>query len=157
MAILASVNSLRHSSCLLRFRRNIPIATRKHLLGFGFGPRKNQIRFENLRYSSESHGKRRGEAVAAAAKKKRNQSPERCAAEGILIGGGGGETEAIAEVRTMMPERIKVVILTACMMCLCNADRVVMSVAVVPLADKLGWSSSFLGVVQVFSFNLLIF
>ncbi|KAE8730434.1 putative anion transporter 3 [Hibiscus syriacus] len=36
----------------------------------------------------------------------------------------------------------------ACVMCLCNADRVVMSVAVVPLAYKLGWSSYFLGIVQ---------
>ncbi|PIN02765.1 Permease of the major facilitator superfamily [Handroanthus impetiginosus] len=33
-------------------------------------------------------------------------------------------------------------------MCLCNADRVVMSVAIVPLAAKYGWSSSFLGIVQ---------
>ena len=48
-----------------------------------------------------------------------------------------------------VPERIKVVALVACVMCLCNADRVVMSVAVVPLAAKHGWSSSFLGVVQV--------
>uniref|UniRef100_A0A1J3JRS4 Putative anion transporter 3, chloroplastic n=1 Tax=Noccaea caerulescens TaxID=107243 RepID=A0A1J3JRS4_NOCCA len=142
MAIAASLKSLQYSSCLLRFRRN-PIATRKVLPGFGFKARDNQITC--LRSSSVSHGKRRGEAVATAAKK-RNQSSERCAAEGILM--GGGETEDIAEVGTMMPERIKVVILTACMMCLCNADRIVMSVAVVPLAEKLGWSSSFLGVVQ---------
>lgn len=148
MAIAASVKSLQHSSCLLRFRRNPIVATRKALPGFGFEAREYQIRCESLRSSSGSHGKRRGEAVATAAKK-RNQSSERCAAEGILM--GGGETEDIAEVGTMMPERIKVVILTACMMCLCNADRIVMSVAVVPLAEKLGWSSSFLGVVQVFS------
>ncbi|AQK93447.1 putative anion transporter 3 chloroplastic [Zea mays] len=31
---------------------------------------------------------------------------------------------------------------------LCNADRVVMSVAVVPLAAQHGWSSSFVGIVQ---------
>ncbi|CAA7052185.1 unnamed protein product [Microthlaspi erraticum] len=144
MAIAASVNSLQQSSCLLRFRRN-PIATRKVFPGLGFEARENQIRCESLRSSSVSHVKRRGDAVATAAKK-RNQSSERCAAEGILM--GGGETEDNAEVVTMMPERIKVVILTACMMCLCNADRIVMSVAVVPLAEKLGWSSSFLGVVQ---------
>ncbi|KAL9302043.1 putative anion transporter 3 [Arabidopsis thaliana] len=141
MATIGSLKPLHHSSCSLSFSRN-PIVNRKAILRFGFdSTRKNQIRCENLRYSSESDGKRRN-----AAAKKRNQSPERCAAEGVLTGGGG--SEAIAEVRTMMPERIKVVILTACMMCLCNADRVVMSVAVVPLADKLGWSSSFLGVVQ---------
>ncbi|KFK36704.1 hypothetical protein AALP_AA4G158500 [Arabis alpina] len=124
------------------------MTTRKPLLDFGFGTRIGQIRLDHLRYSSENNGKkRRGETVASSAKNKRNQSPERCAAEGILIG-GGGETEGIVEVRTMIPERIKVVVLTACMMCLCNADRVVMSVAVVPLAEKLVWSSSFLGVVQ---------
>ncbi|KAG2290783.1 hypothetical protein Bca52824_050387 [Brassica carinata] len=132
------VTSPQHSSCFLKLRRD-PTATRKPLLSFGSG--HDQIRCDSLRYSSESHVTRRGEAVVAAAKK-RHRSPERCAAEGILI--GGGETE----VGTLITERMKVVMLTACMMCLCNADRVVMSVAVVPLAEKLGWSSSFLGVVQ---------
>ncbi|KAL5550031.1 hypothetical protein UlMin_000207 [Ulmus minor] len=74
----------------------------------------------------------------------------RCAAEGIergmLVGrrgGGGGEASKV-----LVPERFKVVVMVACVMCLCNADRVVMSVAIVPLAAKLGWSSSFLGIVQ---------
>ncbi|PON63710.1 Major facilitator superfamily domain containing protein [Trema orientale] len=53
------------------------------------------------------------------------------------------------EVKVNFPERFKVVAMVAAVMCLCNADRVVMSVAVVPLAAKLGWSSSFLGIVQV--------
>ncbi|KAK4481007.1 hypothetical protein RD792_011875 [Penstemon davidsonii] len=48
----------------------------------------------------------------------------------------------------MAAERFKVVALVAGVMCLCNADRVVMSVAVVPLSVKYGWSSSFLGIVQ---------
>ncbi|KAF9598514.1 hypothetical protein IFM89_028046 [Coptis chinensis] len=48
----------------------------------------------------------------------------------------------------VVPERVKVVLLTAFVMALCNADRVVMSVAIVPLAAKHGWSSSFLGIVQ---------
>ncbi|KAK4359297.1 hypothetical protein RND71_021526 [Anisodus tanguticus] len=48
----------------------------------------------------------------------------------------------------MVAERFKVVALMACVMCLCNADRVVMSVAIVPLAAKHGWSSAFLGIVQ---------
>ncbi|CAK9133905.1 unnamed protein product [Ilex paraguariensis] len=70
----------------------------------------------------------------------------RCTAEGIergLLVGGRGE-----EGRFEMPERFKVVALMACVMCLCNADRVVMSVAIVPLAAKHGWNSSFLGIVQ---------
>lgn len=70
-----------------------------------------------------------------------------CTAEGIerslLIGGGRGET------KVLVAERYKVVALLACVMCLCNADRVVMSVAIVPLAAKYGWSSAFLGIVQV--------
>nr|GMD60049.1 probable anion transporter 3, chloroplastic [Ipomoea batatas] len=48
----------------------------------------------------------------------------------------------------MVPERFKVVALMACVMALCNADRFVMSVAVVPLAAKYGWINTFLGVVQ---------
>lgn len=63
-------------------------------------------------------------------------------------GGGGGGLEAGAGT-VSLPERFKVVALMAVAMCLCNADRVVMSVAVVPLAAKNGWSSSFLGIVQV--------
>ncbi|KAJ4834762.1 putative anion transporter 3, chloroplastic [Turnera subulata] len=72
----------------------------------------------------------------------------RCRAEGLerglLMGGRGAEAGSFFTV----PERFKVVALLACVMCLCNADRVVMSVAVVPLAAKYGWSSSFLGIVQ---------
>ncbi|EOA26924.1 hypothetical protein CARUB_v10023018mg [Capsella rubella] len=144
MAATPLVIPLQHSSSLLSFRRN-PLLTKISLPRIGFGPRESHIQCDNIRSAwnaSQSNGKRRSELVVAAAGKKRNKSPERCAAEGILI--EGGETEAVP----MMPERIKVVILMACMMCLCNADRVVMSVAVVPLAEKLAWSSYFLGVVQ---------
>ncbi|BBH06239.1 phosphate transporter 4 [Prunus dulcis] len=69
---------------------------------------------------------------------------------GMLMGNrGGGSGEAAAAKKAIsVPERFKVVALLACVMCLCNADRVVMSVAIVPLAAKNGWTSSFLGVVQ---------
>ncbi|KAK1298882.1 hypothetical protein QJS10_CPB14g00817 [Acorus calamus] len=60
--------------------------------------------------------------------------------EGGFVAGRGG-AEAV-------PERVKVVAMVAFVMALCNADRVVMSVAVVPLASVHGWSSSFLGIVQ---------
>ncbi|XP_028064563.1 probable anion transporter 3, chloroplastic isoform X1 [Camellia sinensis] len=69
-----------------------------------------------------------------------------CTAEGLergLLVGGRGQ-----EAKFAVPERFKVVALMACVMCLCNADRVVMSVAIVPLAAKHGWNSSFLGIVQ---------
>ncbi|KAK9290373.1 hypothetical protein L1049_008542 [Liquidambar formosana] len=69
----------------------------------------------------------------------------RCTAEGIERGMLIGRT---GEKVRVLPERFKVVALVACVMCLCNADRVVMSVAIVPLAAKHGWSSSFLGIVQ---------
>ncbi|VFQ89353.1 unnamed protein product [Cuscuta campestris] len=59
-----------------------------------------------------------------------------------------GRAAAADEPRLAMPERFKVVALMGCVMALCNADRVVMSVAVVPLAAKYGWTNSFLGVVQ---------
>jgi hypothetical protein len=52
-------------------------------------------------------------------------------------------------VASAFPERAKVVALVAAIMLLCNADRVVMSVAVVPMAAQYGWSSSFVGIVQV--------
>lgn len=61
----------------------------------------------------------------------------------MLMRGSAGEP------KITVPERFKVVTLLAMVMCLCNADRVVMSVAIVPLAAEHGWSSSFLGIVQV--------
>lgn len=45
-------------------------------------------------------------------------------------------------------ERAKVVAMVALAMALCNADRVVMSVAIVPMSAAHGWSQSFAGVVQ---------
>lgn len=45
-------------------------------------------------------------------------------------------------------ERVKVVAMVALAMALCNADRVVMSVAIMPLSSTYGWSKSFAGVVQ---------
>ncbi|KAG6596362.1 putative anion transporter 3, chloroplastic, partial [Cucurbita argyrosperma subsp. sororia] len=82
----------------------------------------------------------------------------RCTAEGIersisfgkrSIGSAAAEERGIGGgVGIGLPERFKVVALTAFVMCLCNADRVVMSVAIVPLAAKYGWSNSFLGIVQ---------
>ncbi|GAB4833951.1 Probable anion transporter 3, chloroplastic [Ancistrocladus abbreviatus] len=75
---------------------------------------------------------------------KRRRVVAECAAEGFLMVGEGEVVKAERETG----ERYKVVWLVALVMCLCNADRVVMSVAVVPLAAKHGWSSSFLGIVQ---------
>ncbi|KAL3616206.1 putative anion transporter 4, chloroplastic [Castilleja foliolosa] len=45
-------------------------------------------------------------------------------------------------------ERVKVVAMLALALALCNADRVVMSVAIVPLSLSRGWRQSFAGVVQ---------
>ncbi|KAI3988821.1 hypothetical protein MKX01_016392 [Papaver californicum] len=83
----------------------------------------------------------------------------RCRAErvdrGFLVGTEAGRVAEEKEGRRenglfgfVLPERLKVVSLVAFVMCLCNADRVVMSVAIVPLAEAHGWSSSFLGIVQ---------
>ncbi|CAM8980987.1 unnamed protein product [Rhodiola kirilowii] len=97
-----------------------------------------------------------GTRVAERKKRKRIKAEGvvRCVAEGfergVLFGGrgSGGEEGVVVDKRFVVAERLKVVALVACVMCLCNADRVVMSVAIVPMAAKHGWSSSFLGVVQ---------
>lgn len=46
-------------------------------------------------------------------------------------------------------ERVKIVAMLALALALCNADRVVMSVAILPLSISHGWSRSFAGIVQV--------
>uniref|UniRef100_A0A3Q7I0V3 Major facilitator superfamily (MFS) profile domain-containing protein n=1 Tax=Solanum lycopersicum TaxID=4081 RepID=A0A3Q7I0V3_SOLLC len=51
-------------------------------------------------------------------------------------------------VEFITSERVKVVAMLALSLALCNADRVVMSVAIVPLSLSHGWRQSFAGVVQ---------
>ncbi|CAN4115785.1 unnamed protein product [Withania somnifera] len=51
-------------------------------------------------------------------------------------------------VKFITSERVKVVAMLALSLALCNADRVVMSVSIVPLSLSHGWSQSFAGVVQ---------
>ncbi|XP_066362795.1 probable anion transporter 2, chloroplastic isoform X2 [Miscanthus floridulus] len=69
--------------------------------------------------------------------------------DGVRPAAGAGAAVASAvQPVPAFPERAKVVALVAAIMLLCNADRVVMSVAVVPLAAQYGWSSSFVGIVQ---------
>jgi hypothetical protein len=63
-------------------------------------------------------------------------------------------TSSFAEFITS--ERVKVVAMLALALALCNADRVVMSVAIVPLSLSRGWSRSLSGIVQVVSLCLLI-
>ncbi|KAL3640715.1 putative anion transporter 3, chloroplastic [Castilleja foliolosa] len=94
-----------------------------------------EIRSRDLHARRGINEKRRGRSGGFAV---------RCAAEGVERGLFVGRREA----GFMVAERYKVVALVAAVMCLCNADRVVMSVAIVPLAAKHGWSSSFLGIVQ---------
>lgn len=71
-----------------------------------------------------------------------------------------GETHSIADGRSnemrepsfaefITSERVKVVAMLALALALCNADRVVMSVVVVPLSLSRGWRQSFGGIVQV--------
>ncbi|KQK05973.1 hypothetical protein BRADI_2g23690v3 [Brachypodium distachyon] len=68
--------------------------------------------------------------------------------EGVRLGGASAVAGSVPAPASALPERAKVVALVAAVMLLCNADRVVMSVAVVPLAAQHGWSSSFVGIVQ---------
>lgn len=89
----------------------------------------------------------------AGIEKRRRHCHRHCHRHGVVCSsaeGAEGGVMRVEEGRTLkVPERLKVVALVAFAMCLCNADRVVMSVAVVPLAARYGWSSSFLGIVQV--------
>ncbi|XVF46674.1 hypothetical protein PTKIN_Ptkin03bG0046800 [Pterospermum kingtungense] len=65
---------------------------------------------------------------------------------GSLPNKGEAESSSFAEFITS--ERVKVVAMLALALALCNADRVVMSVAIVPLSLAHGWSRSFGGIVQ---------
>lgn len=59
------------------------------------------------------------------------------------------DLSAVPFLELLCSERAKVLILTAFGMALCNAVRVVMSVAILPMAANYGWSTSFGGIVQV--------
>lgn len=130
--------------------------TRSNLINFT----GTQLRFEPIIQSKPI----KWEALPSLVIRRRNEHLRkgvlgvRCTAEGIERGmliGRRGDPAAAKVIN--VPERFKVVALMACVMCLCNADRVVMSVAVVPLASKLGWSSSFLGIVQVLLQSYIIY
>ena len=145
MAATNSALSMLHSSP----RRLSSCSLAPHLSFVSF--RKTKLGFESKTSSKKLvwNGWSRGRAEKLESKK-RIQWGVRCTAEGIdggMLMGGRAREEGVAVVS--IPERFKVVCLVACVMCLCNADRVVMSVAVVPLAAKYGWSTSFLGIVQV--------
>lgn len=79
----------------------------------------------------------------------------------VVSGTDGGLPESPAElgrfsgvskspnlIEFITSERVKVVAMVALALALCNADRVVMSVAIMPLSSTYGWSKSFAGVVQ---------
>ncbi|XP_062226286.1 probable anion transporter 3, chloroplastic isoform X1 [Phragmites australis] len=61
---------------------------------------------------------------------------------------GGGEAQAAAAAEFVTSERVKVAAMLGLALALCNADRVVMSVAIVPLSQAYGWTTSFGGIVQ---------
>lgn len=117
-------------------------------MGFELAP----IKWEGSWSRTSGGGRRKREEEYRWSEGKRAWKSVRCAAEGIERGIAMGRGRERGVKVLEISERMKVVALMACAMCLCNADRVVMSVAVVPLAHQFGWSSSFLGVVQVLTF-----
>ncbi|KAL5806975.1 hypothetical protein ACOSQ3_029856 [Xanthoceras sorbifolium] len=147
---LLHFSSSTNPSCFLNSQSN-SIKFRRTQLGFEPRNLTKPIKIwgdQGLSFSN------RGAKTTTTTKKKHQQQrggvvAVRCTAEGIerglLMGGGGGGG---GEAKIMVAERYKMVALLASVLCLCNADRVVMSVAIVPLAAKYGWSSSFLGIVQ---------
>ncbi|KAM1341687.1 hypothetical protein EV1_006181 [Malus domestica] len=64
------------------------------------------------------------------------------------FGSEENEVQAPSFAEFITSERVKVVAMLALALALCNADRVVMSVAIVPLSLSNGWSRSFAGIVQ---------
>jgi len=136
---MATLNS---APPLLRFSSRKSSSLTPHLSFANSG--KSQLRFASRISATKLQWKgREGEWQ----RKKKSKWGVKCTAEGI---DGGMFVRGREEgVGLSIPERLKVVTLVAFVMCLCNADRVVMSVAIVPLADKHGWSNSFLGIVQV--------
>lgn len=62
--------------------------------------------------------------------------------------GDDGEVREPSFIEFITSERVKVVAMVALALALCNADRVVMSVAIVPMSLSRGWRQSFAGVVQ---------
>lgn len=59
------------------------------------------------------------------------------------------ETQQPSFAEFITSDRVKVVAMLALALALCNADRVVMSVAIVPLSLANGWTRAFAGIVQV--------
>lgn len=74
-----------------------------------------------------------------------------------LRGDDGGVIGEPSFIEFITSERVKVVAMVALALALCNADRVVMSVAIVPMSLSRGWRQSFAGVVQVVLLLFLIF
>ncbi|KAK9168224.1 hypothetical protein Syun_000364 [Stephania yunnanensis] len=129
--------------CLIRRSSSSSSRKRDHHHHRGSQELKKNVLTRGIGFQwGEERRRRRGGSNHGHHEYCRAESVERA---GLLFGGGGLSGE---ERRGVVAERVKVVSLVALVMCLCNADRVVMSVAVVPLAAARGWSSSFLGVVQ---------
>lgn len=148
MAGVTPMKSLLHSShlnsCFFNSRLKLGCFQKTHLGNRPVTPRKS-LKWNGNFMGQDEKIRRKAEYLKQAAEAKQRGWTVKCTAEGmergmLMRGRGEGEFD--------LPERFKVVALVACVMCLCNADRVVMSVAVVPLAAKQGWSSSFLGIVQ---------
>ncbi|KAF7146014.1 hypothetical protein RHSIM_Rhsim04G0166000 [Rhododendron simsii] len=144
MAAVTPTKSLLHSSSSNPKSSSLS-TTRFESINF----KRTRLGFEPIRAKSGNACFSGGERVRGTRRRTERREEGlvvRCTAEGIerglLVGRRGQEGKFV------VPERFKVVALLACVMCLCNADRVVMSVAIVPLAAKHGWSSSFLGIVQ---------
>lgn len=67
----------------------------------------------------------------------------------FVVSGSSDESSDPGIVEFITSERVKVVAMLALALGLCNADRVVMSVVIVPISLSRGWGLSFSGLVQV--------
>lgn len=104
-------------------------------------------RFAGVRVSSPPEIRLRGGLGGAGI------APARASSNGARFGSlrpeESGEAQAPSFAEFITSERVKVAAMLALALALCNADRVVMSVAIVPLSLSHGWTKSFAGIVQV--------
>lgn len=64
------------------------------------------------------------------------------------ISGGRGILHAEPEPCGLFSERVRVVVLCFIAFVICSADRINLSVAIIPIARDLGWNQSVVGIIQ---------
>jgi hypothetical protein len=145
MSSAISLNRPLHRNYLTAFQNTRTISSR--FVGLH---RRDCFRNVSLTSSVRRTGLRHGSSELRDLRSFQFRVSSEDASLGALPGDKVVQAPSFAEFITS--ERVKVVAMLALALALCNADRVVMSVAIVPLSLSRGWSRSFSGIVQVVFF-----